>query len=460
MKKIEKVSIADISFTLDNDAYLSLKQYLDSLHKCYDKDPDGGEIIADIEARIAELILGEQVYTKVVGKQLIDTILAQLGTPQEIEDLVAETGRPTVQPVLDSSIPRRVYRSFEGRVFGGVCSGMAHYWNSSVTWFRLGFLAPFILFIITVPFDVDSSFYNFRLGFMWVFLVIYVMLWMAIPIAKTPRQKLESRGEKITPSSIRQNLQSSATTPSSKKAASVTAEVLTVLGQVVLFLIKLVVVVIAFGLLIGALSLLIAIIVMPFAAISDPTLDWLGNAPMVLLVVELVIFSVMIPLFAIGMALLSLVFSWKLGRWFYMITLGLWFVALIATIVLSVSNRKSINEIIRQEQLSHELLFFDNDTSNESRLLRDFIDRESRGGREITITAAGDSVVVSTLRNYPTDSLPEGSGAVLEYSKHIVLHDPEAVKEALEWKLDDKTEEQSTIIEVDGRILEQTRHIK
>ncbi len=32
MKKVEKVSIAEISFTLDNDAYVALKQYLDSLY--------------------------------------------------------------------------------------------------------------------------------------------------------------------------------------------------------------------------------------------------------------------------------------------------------------------------------------------------------------------------------------------------------------------------------------------
>jgi phage shock protein PspC (stress-responsive transcriptional regulator) len=432
MKKITKVSIADISFTLDNDAYLSLKQYLDSLHKCYDKDPDGGEITRDIEARIAELILGEQVYTKVVGKQLIDTIVAQLGSPEEIDDMVAETGRPTVQAISDSSIPRRLYRSAEGRVFGGVCSGMAHFWDTSVAWFRLGFTAPFILFIITAPFDWgDIS--DILLGFTWVFLVIYVVLWMAIPIAKTPRQKLESRGEKITPSTIRQNLQSGATTPSSKKAASVGAEVLAVMGRVILFLIKLVVYIIAFALVVAVLALFMAIIGMPFAAHSDPDLLWLGENPIMLLITELVIFCVMIPLLLVGLGLLSLVFNWKIGRAFYLVTLGVWFVALIATVVLSVTNREDVKKYVLSEQVSPELLIFDDFSSDESKLLRDFIDREENGRREITITAAGDSVVVSTLHNYPTDSLPMGNGTVLKYSKRIVLRDPDAVKEALEW---------------------------
>jgi phage shock protein PspC (stress-responsive transcriptional regulator) len=461
MKKIEKVSIANISFTLDNDAYLSLKQYLDSLHKYYDKDPDGGEITRDIEARIAELILSEQVYTKVVGRQLIDTIVAQLGTPQEIDDIGAESDSATGQSVPDASIPRRLYRIAEGRVFGGVCSGMAHYWNSSVAWFRLGFLAPFILFLITAPFDWDGA-SDLFLGLTWVFFVVYVVLWIAIPIAKTPRQKLEARGEKITPSSIRQNLQQSATTPGSKKAASVGAEVLTVLGRVVLFLIKLVVAVIAFGLIIGALAMLAAMIIIPFSAVHDPTLDWLGNTPVVLLIAELAISSVMIPCFVIGMALLSLAFNRKLGRMFYIITLGIWSLIVIAITIIGVINVKNdkVRETIRSEVIFHRnkinswenrieqlsgagLFDEDYDHSDEKRLLRNFLDRESTG--EITVFAAGDSVVITARREVSTDSLSVASGEELQYNKRIVLRDPDAVEEALSLGGDDKKAKSITV---------------
>ena len=57
MNEIKKCSLAGISFTLETDAYAALNEYIASLQTAYRDDPDGEEIIADIEARIAELIL-------------------------------------------------------------------------------------------------------------------------------------------------------------------------------------------------------------------------------------------------------------------------------------------------------------------------------------------------------------------------------------------------------------------
>jgi phage shock protein PspC (stress-responsive transcriptional regulator) len=456
MKKIEKVSIADISFTLDLDAYVSLKQYLDALHKCYDADPDGSEIIADIEARIAELILNEQVYTKVVNKRLIDTIVAQLGMPEEVEEESAETVRPTAQSTPDSSIPRRLYRSSEGRVFGGVCSGMAKYWDTSVVWFRLGIMAPLIMLVITAPFEwrYISDFFG---GMSWAFFVLYLVLWMAIPIAKTPRQKLESRGEKITPTSIRQNLQSGATTPSSKKAASVGAEALTVIGRVVLFLIKLVVGVIGFGLLFGALVMLIAMVSVPVAVASSDALSIFGAGGshlLDLLLVELILFSILVPCFVIGLSLLSLVFNWKMARLFYIITIAVWILSVMASVGVGIAaansphderfvrdlqnefktKRRWISPVDRWEYRVEYMLEHSGDNyADEQQLFEDFIERESNGTSTITVTMTGDSVVVTSKYDVPNDSLSMANGTVLQSSKRMVLRDPEAVKKALEW---------------------------
>ena len=56
MNEIKKCSIAGVSFTLEYDAYDALNAYIESLNDTYKDDPAGEEIIADIEARIAELI--------------------------------------------------------------------------------------------------------------------------------------------------------------------------------------------------------------------------------------------------------------------------------------------------------------------------------------------------------------------------------------------------------------------
>jgi phage shock protein PspC (stress-responsive transcriptional regulator) len=357
MKKVEKISIADISFTLDKDAYLSLKQYLDSLCEYYENDPDGKEIIADIEARIAELILGEQVYTKVVTRALIDRITAQLGTPQEIED---EGKNPESaahvscdsRSVGESGLPRRLHRSAEGRLIGGVSSGFARYFNIGVGWVRIVFLLPLILRVCVAPFDWHGE--DFFNGWIWVFFVIYIVLWVALPLAKTPRQRLEARGEKITAESIRQNLQDTVTTPAGRKAASVAAELLTVLGRVMLLIVKFVVAVVGFTLFFAALSVfaaMVGVIFHPSEIMMFDGMSWLKlmegmKVLSPVLFAEVTLLCVLLPLAVMSMALLSFVFGWRLRRMFYVIALGLWGAAVIVCGIVSLSNVRFLRDVL------------------------------------------------------------------------------------------------------------------
>ncbi len=356
MKKVEKVSIAGISFSLDSDAYVSLRAYLDSLDSHYDADPDGGEIIADIEARIAELILDEQVYTKIVSKELIDSIVAQLGSAEEIDDDVATDGAPSWSLGRDEGsgvIQKRLYRSSEHKVFGGVCGGLAEYFNVSVIWPRLVFLLPVILSIVFIPFGwrVWFKFDDFVDNWFGVFLLTYVVLWIAMPIARTPRQKLEARGEKITPSSIRQNLQQRANTPSGKKAASVAAEILTVLGRIVLFFVKFVAACVAFGFLVTAVAIMVVMIVAPFTPWMLHLPSWMDGLNMLsgLGFAELVWFCVMIPLLWLGVELMCFVLGRRRGsgRGFRFATFGLWILAVVWLIVVMVSNASYLREQFR-----------------------------------------------------------------------------------------------------------------
>lgn len=75
MKEVKKCSISGVAFTLDADAYEELSAYLESLKRSYRESPDGAEIVADIEARIAELILSVQDNARVVEKPLIMNII-------------------------------------------------------------------------------------------------------------------------------------------------------------------------------------------------------------------------------------------------------------------------------------------------------------------------------------------------------------------------------------------------
>jgi phage shock protein PspC (stress-responsive transcriptional regulator) len=232
MKKTQNISLAGIAFIFDEDAYTALKAYIAELHRAYDSDPNGAEIITDIEGRIAELILSEQSYNQVVTLNKINVITAQLGSPEAESDNAPHT---PAEP--QAEIPRRLHRWREGRILGGVCVGMGKYWDINPLWLRLIFIAPFILMLISeFALDrFDKGDITLRYGFLnpinlmnfgWLTLwLIYIALWIVIPLARTPRQKLEGRGEKITSESIHRNFQANAEpTPEGRMRASRDAE--------------------------------------------------------------------------------------------------------------------------------------------------------------------------------------------------------------------------------------------
>ncbi len=324
MKKLNKISIASLSFSLDEGAYAALSDYMDILHNAYDRNPDGKEIIADIEARIAELILNEQACSKVVTKTLMDAIIAQLGMPENYsgDDYAAGLSDKKTEP----SIPRRLYRSKDGAKFGGVFSGMSQFWDVNVAWFRLVFFVPFFAFLIFSMIGCGDSLTTFALAVFVVFVLFYILMWFAVPVAKTPRQKLEMQGKRITASSIHSNFQSTVQSPVARKAASVMAEVLYILGRVAIFVIKL------FGALFGFIAGLSIAGAIALSLSLFVILGW-GYAS--------VLFGLMAMLFIIPQALLCYVllgfaFDWKINGKSILVSILLWIVMLIMSICISV----------------------------------------------------------------------------------------------------------------------------
>ena len=103
MKEVKKCSISGVAFTMDTDAYQELEAYLESLKKTYKETPDGAEIVADIEARIAELILSAQDSTRVVEKPLILNIIRQMVWKQTLDPILATVlNRLIIIPAFES----------------------------------------------------------------------------------------------------------------------------------------------------------------------------------------------------------------------------------------------------------------------------------------------------------------------------------------------------------------------
>jgi phage shock protein PspC (stress-responsive transcriptional regulator) len=178
MKKTLTINLGGVIYHIDEDAYLLLRDYLDKI-KLELKSTEGDEeIYNDIEARIAEIISEKLKNNRqVVTISDIQEIIGIMGQPEDI------TGNE------DSSRTRsghkkykRMYRDPDDRMIGGVCSGLAAYWNLDPTLVR-------VIFALLAFFGMAGIF-------------IYLILWIVLPEAITVAQKLEMRGEDVTLSSI------------------------------------------------------------------------------------------------------------------------------------------------------------------------------------------------------------------------------------------------------------------
>ncbi len=183
MKKTIPTSIAHILFYIEEDAYSELHSYLESIRNYFKPHADSSEIISDIESRIAEQLIeysGEPTAKngRIVTLEYVTKLIASMGTPKDFGD--ADSNENTANSTDTSpkqNHARKFYRDPDNAQIAGVASGLAAYFNMDPVVVRL-------LFIVVVLLGGSG-------------ILIYIILWIIIPEAKTTSQKLEMRGDPI-----------------------------------------------------------------------------------------------------------------------------------------------------------------------------------------------------------------------------------------------------------------------
>jgi phage shock protein PspC (stress-responsive transcriptional regulator) len=184
MKKTLNINIRGIVFNIDEDAYQELNNYLGDIYKHYKHQPGHEEIVSDIENRIVELFQ-ERINEKkqVIAIADVVEITVILGKPtdfeRELQDDFSSSG--TYQ-----SRSKRLFRDPENRMLGGVCSGLGTYFNMDPMWIRLAFLLAVIFFGTGI--------------------LLYIILWIVMPPARTLTDRLEMRGDPINISNIEKSV--------------------------------------------------------------------------------------------------------------------------------------------------------------------------------------------------------------------------------------------------------------
>lgn len=188
MNKTININLGGFFFHIDETAYLKLKKYLESIAKSLSDDLQGkNEIIADIEARISEL-LSEKItdVRQVVNEQDIENIIKIMGQPEDYADGDEPFNESNYSHQRKKSSIKKLFRDGEDKMLGGVASGLAHYLDLDTIWVRLGLLALFI-------------FGGF--GFL-----LYIILWILLPEAKTTAEKLQMEGTPVNIDNIEKKI--------------------------------------------------------------------------------------------------------------------------------------------------------------------------------------------------------------------------------------------------------------
>jgi len=189
MNKTININLGGIFFHIDEIAFQKLKRYLDAIRRSLSDDPKGrDEIITDIESRISEL-LSDRIkdVRQVVNESDIDEIVEIMGQPEDYavdEELFMDDG---TKSYTSSSSNKKLFRDGDDKFLGGVASGIAHYFSVDVIWIRLAWLL--------------LAFFGFGTG-----IVVYIILWILLPEAKTTAEKLQMEGEPVNITNIEKKI--------------------------------------------------------------------------------------------------------------------------------------------------------------------------------------------------------------------------------------------------------------
>lgn len=179
MQRIIQINIAGRVISIEENAYTLLNDYISALERQFAGEEGNDEIIQDIEYRIAELFsIAMQNGTVAINKADVQKVIDTLGPAHELGgNDMGGTGSATRHlPVVYTRAKqeeyerqqygyRRIYRHANDKMIGGVCSGLAHYFDIDPTIVRL------IAVILLLGFGIGG--------------LAYVIAWIVIPQARS-----------------------------------------------------------------------------------------------------------------------------------------------------------------------------------------------------------------------------------------------------------------------------------
>lgn len=182
MNEIKLIHLGRTAFTIAVDAHADLRNYLAAIKKYAEID-----VIEEVEVRMAEL-LTERGFDekKVVLASDIEYLKSQLGEPEDFTDAAEKEAHSDNSENSEGSqdTAKQLYRDTDEGWLGGVASGLAAYVGIAPWLIRLAFIL---------------------LTFAWgTSILLYIILWILLPDAKSPSDRLRMQGKPVTVDTIKE----------------------------------------------------------------------------------------------------------------------------------------------------------------------------------------------------------------------------------------------------------------
>jgi len=180
MNRAITITLSGVIFQIEESAYEKLNEYLNAVRDHLAGELGRDEIMSDIETNIAEKFTAKiDMGQKVIILSDINNLIAVMGHPDVFDDrdtdkaddgaAVSKTGKNEI---------KKLYRSSDDVIIGGVCAGLAAYFGWDPVIIRL-------IFVFSVLLGGAG-------------IILYILLWIIVPKAKTASQRIEMQGQPVT----------------------------------------------------------------------------------------------------------------------------------------------------------------------------------------------------------------------------------------------------------------------
>ena len=172
MQKVISINLNGNAYQLEEAGYDALRAYLADAERALEGNPDRAEIMADLEQAIADKcrqFLGP--HKSVVAAGEVEQIVKEMGPIDASGDGGAhQAGGAGTQEAPGTAAPKKLFRIPEGAMVGGVCTGLAAYFNVDIAIVRIAFALGAVLT-------------------QGIVIVAYIVMMFVVPEANTPEQR-------------------------------------------------------------------------------------------------------------------------------------------------------------------------------------------------------------------------------------------------------------------------------